>query len=156
MAQLTIDLDPKTLRALMVLAVQDGTSPEEILANFAGDLTGTDRRGSDEEDLARAYYERCDYYAERISFPAFMLRAYGLDGLREIRSSLRELREIREDLKAETDPEALKEIREAEAEELRLLKEYYSEYAERRSDPEPMAAALSEAEELLGVLEGIA
>ncbi|MGN0678352.1 MAG: molecular chaperone GrpE [Oscillospiraceae bacterium] len=57
-----INLSDADVKRLFEKATRNGITPEEIIENYLGDLLcGTRTNGSDERDLADAYFNRCHY-----------------------------------------------------------------------------------------------
>ena len=60
-----IDLSDADVERLYMKAYSSGVTPGDVLAGFIGDLVnGTYIHGSDENDLANQYFERCCYDVE--------------------------------------------------------------------------------------------
>ena len=137
MAKLTIEIPADVLKALQVMAYTDGTTPEAILQTFAGDLTGIARRGSDEEDMAREYYERGLEWSHWVlrdgpdgpgTFAQHILREYCLEELRNVAMLQREIRDNQEELEYyEQHPEEEEDCTPALLEELRAEIKYNQE-----------------------------
>lgn len=83
--KVTINLSEQDERDFLFKCYQDGTTPAEVLGGFIADLIdGEHTRGSDERRLAREYYERCGYYADKETFVSFLIYHYGWEALEDI------------------------------------------------------------------------
>ena len=62
----TLELSDADVKRLYEKTAADGITPAELLQGFIGDLLdGTYTHGSDERELASAYYDRCCYEFSR-------------------------------------------------------------------------------------------
>lgn len=96
--KLTVELTDETLIDFVELCFRDGTTPAEVLGGFINDLVcGNHSRGSDERDLANAYYDRCGYgyfYQAR----DFLQWALAYDAVGTIADYLKDIAEIEEEI----------------------------------------------------------
>ena len=77
-----------------------GTTVEELLENFVGDLIdGTYCNGSDEYEYARRWFERCDLgMFPETDFVSYMLNSYGSDRVDVLIGCQEELQEVENEI----------------------------------------------------------
>ena len=143
--QFTLELSDGDAREFCEKCYKDGTSPEEVLQGFISDLIdGAGTRGSDERELASAYYNRCLCAGTRCTFSQWILNycTYSIDeivqrleDLQGLKDTLQELADNPEEIAAKNEIEDIQaEIRDREAE----ITEIYEEYAESEAEPETL------------------
>lgn len=98
----TLKLSDADVQRLYELAYTNGTTPAEIIEGFIMDLVGgTYTHGSDERELAQAYFDRCNYdFGMQGTFLSWLLTEWRLD---EMADALKELQEGKSDLLAEIE-----------------------------------------------------
>lgn len=98
----TLKLSDADVQRLYELAYTNGTTPAEIIEGFIMDLVGgTYTHGSDERELAQAYFDRCNYdFGMQGTFLSWLLTEWRLD---EMADALKDLQEGKSDLLAEIE-----------------------------------------------------
>ena len=77
----TISLSDADVKRIYDRAIREGTTVNNLLAGFIGDLVdGTYSTGSDERDLANEYVDRCNYHFDddRMTFVQWLIK-YDVD-----------------------------------------------------------------------------
>lgn len=136
---ITLNLTDDEVKSLTALAIQGGATVGTLLKDFITDLTSSRRSGgSDEEDLARAWYDRrgFQYHYEGRSFSAY-LADYNAQRFFDYLEDYENLQEETDYLtthKDEADPDELEGLLEDTEENLKALKDYLNDY--RKENPE--------------------
>lgn len=133
-----LDLTEQEAKELMCLAGRCGFTVGELLTAFVSDLVNSDRRhGSDERDLASAWYNRCGFEIDHASSYLTYLLTYGLmDEFKYYYDLLPSLeRELADE---DTTDEEREEIQEDVQDVKDEIQELWNEYlAEERPEPTP-------------------
>lgn len=139
----TLELSDADVKRLYEKAYSNGITPAGLIEGFLGDLLcGTYSHGSDERDLADAYFERCcyDIGLER-NFLQWALYEYRLDYITEL---LEDIENAESDLayyedypeEAADDPDGVQAVKDAKADAEKELREIYQEYADSVKAPQ--------------------
>ncbi len=146
----TLELSDADVKRLFEKTAADGITPAELLQGFIGDLLdGTCSHGSDERELASAYYDRCCYEFSRTgSLLEWALRDYRLN---DIADALEQIDDAAGDLayydQHPNDPDGtpafLQELQEYKAEAESKLQDIYNEYAARSKDPQTFSEGMA-------------
>ena len=141
----TLELSDADVKRLYEKTAADGITPAELLQGFIGDLLdGTYTHGSDERELASAYYDRCCYEFSRTgSLLEWALYDYRLD---DIADALEQIDDAAGEIKyyaqhqddPDGTPEYLPELQGYNAEAESELQAIYSEYAAGKKEPQPL------------------
>ena len=141
----TLELSDADVKRLYEKTAADGITPAELLQGFIGDLVnGTYTHGSDERELASAYYDRCCYEFSRTgSLLEWALYDYRLDDIADALEQIDDAAgEIEYYAQHQDDPdgtpEYLQELQGYKAEAESELQEIYSEYAAGKKEPQPL------------------
>lgn len=158
----TLELSDADVKRLYEKTAADGITPAQLLEGFIGDLLdGTYTHGSDERELASAYYDRCCYEFSRTgSLLEWALADYRLD---DIADALEQIDDAAGDLEYYAqhpdDPDGTPDfinklqgyISEAESE----LQEIYSEYAAGKDKPQPLSEGIASIRRYMGELQSM-
>lgn len=146
----TLDLSDADVRRLYEKAYTDDITPAELLQGFIGDLLGgTYTHGSDERELASAYYDRCCYEFSRTgSLLEWALYDYRLD---DIADALEQIDDAAGDLEyyaqhpddPDGTPDFIQELHDIKAEAESELQDIYSEYAAGKDKPQPLSEGIA-------------
>lgn len=141
----TLELSDADVKRLYEKTAADGITPAELLQGFIGDLLdGTYSHGSDERELASAYYDRCCYEFSRTgSLLEWALYDYRLD---DIADALEQIDDAAGEIEyyaqhpddPDGTPEYLQELQGYKAEAESELQAIYSEYAAGKKEPQPL------------------
>lgn len=141
----TLELSDADVKRLYEKTAADGITPAQLLEGFIGDLLdGTYTHGSDERELASAYYDRCCYEFSRTgSLLEWALYDYRLD---DIADALEQIDDAAGEIEYYTQhqddpdgtPEYLQELQGYKAEAESELQAIYSEYAAGKKEPQPL------------------
>lgn len=141
----TLELSDADIKRLYEKAYRNGITPAALIEGFLGDLLGgTYTHGSDERELASAYYDRCCYEFSRTgSLLEWALYDCRLD---DIADALEQIDDAAGDLEyyaqhpddPDGTPEFLQELQGYKAEAESELQAIYSEYAAGKKEPQPL------------------
>lgn len=141
----TLELSDADVKRLYEKTAADGITPAQLLQGFIGDLLdGTYTHGSDERELASAYYDRCCYEFSRTgSLLEWALYDYRLDAIADALEQIDDAAgEIEYYAQHQDDPdgtpEYLQELQGYKAEAESELQDIYSEYAAGKKEPQPL------------------
>lgn len=98
--ELVLRLSDQDVEEICELTGRYGTTVEELLENFVGDLIdGTYCNGSDEHEYARRWFERCDLgMFPETDFVSYMLNSYGSDRVDVLIGCQEELQEVENEI----------------------------------------------------------
>ena len=146
----TLELSDADVKRLYEKTAADGITPAELLQGFIGDLLdGTYTHGSDERELASAYYDRCCYEFSRTgSLLEWALYDYRLD---DIADALEQIDDAAGDLEyyaqhpddPDGTPDFIQELHDIKAEAESELQDIYSEYAAGKDKPQPLSEGIA-------------
>lgn len=141
----TLELSDADVKRLYEKTAADGITPAYLLEGFIGDLLdGTYSHGSDERELASAYYDRCCYEFSRTgSLLEWALYEYRLD---DIADALEQIDDAAGDLEyyaqhpddPDGTPDFIQELHDIKAEAESELQDIYNEYAAGKKEPQPL------------------
>ena len=146
----TLDLSDADVRRLYEKAYTDDITPAELLQGFIGDLLGgTYTHGSDERELASAYYDRCGY--DFGIYRSFLSWALYEDRLDDIADELEQIDDTASELEyyaqhpddPDSTPDAIQELQGMRAEAETELQEIYNEYKAGKDNPQPFTEGIA-------------
>lgn len=156
----TLELSDADVKRLYEKAYTDGITPAELLQGFIGDLlSGTYSHGSDERELARAYYDRCGY--DFGIYRSFLSWALYEDRLDDIADELEQIDDAENDLKyyaqhpddPDGTPDFLQELQGYKAEAESELQDLYNEYTATNKDPQPLNEGIAAIRQYMNELQ---
>lgn len=158
----TLELSDADVKRLYEKTAADGITPAELLQGFIGDLLdGTYSHGSDERELASAYYDRCCYEFSRTgSLLEWALYDYRLD---DIADALEQIDDAAGDIEyyaqhpddPDGTPDQIQELHDIKAEAESELQDIYSEYAAGNKEPQPLSEGIAAIRRYMGELQSM-
>lgn len=158
----TLELSDADIKRLYEKTAADGITPAELLEGFIGDLLdGTYSHGSDERELASAYYDRCCYEFHRTgSLLEWALHEYRLE---EITNALEEIDETAGDLgyyeqhpdDPDGTPDQISRLEKWKAEAEADLQGLYAEYSATEEKPQALEDGIEGIRRYLQELENL-
>lgn len=145
----TLELSDADVKRLYEKTAADGITPAQLLQGFIGDLLdGTYSHGSDERELASAYYDRCCFEFQRTgSLLEWALYEYRLD---DIADALEQIDDAEGDLEYyaqhpedQPQPGDLDDLQAIKTEAESELQDIYSEYAADKKKPQTLEEGIA-------------